>query len=657
MGNPSPPPREKPGHRTSVRGAGNAGLLVVVALIGLALLVFTAWIVLHHSAPVPSDTTLDSAPTTPVAKKNEGARESVDVDLEKRIASEVERRRAPIRVTIPVLAPDGEPAGGVRFVVDAPYGQAGASVGRGEDSGPPLQLLVPGCWPELPQLFVQADGLAAAHRRRIVLPERAPDGVELEPLELSTGIRVSGRVLAPHGGPAPGVTVEAFPIDAEASGEAGARTVLGSTRTDANGEFKLDHLGARRVRLEAGGAQIDAANGVVAEVAAASRPVTIELRERARIAGRIVDSRGESIPLWTIRATMAGPEELSVDELSVTAHSDVPSDASGTFALDHLAPGYYVLSIEAGNFAPATIARVHTDVTDLRVTLNALASANVELLGAPMGMDVPVTWRGLAPGRGGEPERPVGAPRLAWLRDGRLSIRGIVPGALALELAVPGAMPVVTPVVEFAPDSATELGTFTLAAGATITASVRGPDGAPLAARVALAARHHSGLALARDVFDLPDHQEMVCGRDGRLEWSALPPGPRVLAFRQRGFADARVKVTIPESGTLALEPVVLEPAGALEGEVRTRGGAPVGEVEVTAARIGGATWSTTTDLDGRYRFPRLPPGRYELTILRSDEEGPLDGGAFLSPPKNVSKLVDVKVGEPVRLDVTYDPD
>jgi hypothetical protein len=624
------------------RRRGSARSLAVIALSGVVLLAIVGWWMLA-SAP-PSTGAARPMAREPDPSSDPGQRRDarpLDAGLEDRIRAAARRSLETVTVTIPLATADG--VAPVEPVVRA-WSELGEAP-QSEVVDGMARLRLPGFWPEIALLTVASGDHATAVERRLVLPGA---DAELEPIRLSRGARLAGRVVTSGGDPAPDVRVYATEVESDPlpSGSVPGDVALADARSDESGSFLLERIGQRRVRLCALG-PLGRANAVLQNAEAGGAPVKLALAPAGRIDGVVVDVRGQPIAGARVGAVLAGPQESSFDVLQEDTGED------GRFILAHLEPGYHTISAAAPGFLRRTIARVHTDVSGLRLALSRLPSAKLDLIGAPADADVPVVWRTFA--QSGAIRRPTSAPRVAWMRDGRLELAGLPAGTHGIELQVPGAAPVFTPAVTFALDQITELGSFTLAAGATLAAIARHADGRPLRARAALAAPHHARIALERDVFALPDRLERLCDGDGRLRWEGLPPGERVLSLRHSGCADRNVRVTIPESGTLDLGSISLQPAGALEGDLRDPLGRPLGQIEITARRLGGSTRSTATTIEGRYEFQRLEPGRYELTVLARDEAPPADLGAAVSPRDNVTKLVDVPAGETRRCDFTVE--
>src|SRR6185295_19486300 len=140
-------------------------------------------------------------------------------------------------------------------------------------------------------------------------------------------------------------------------------------------------------------------------------------------------------------------------------------------------------------------------------------------------------------------------------------------GRCALEVALPGAAPFVTPVVTFEANATTEVGTFTLAAGADVAFVVTDDAGRPVRARLALASPHLTDAASGRDPF-LLDHEERVTDDSGRCTWRDLPAGRRVVAARPLDGTGADVIATIdvPARGRIDAAALVIRPGGAIAG-------------------------------------------------------------------------------------------
>jgi len=628
-----------------------AGLLLVIASAGIAV---AAWRVLAtHEEPsrAPADAT---SRTEAAPARTPDAADRVDPDFAKRLlaAAEAAKLSVPITAHVPQEAKEGVVALELVGDYEAPPRESGFAgpwtVARGEFSRDGrVSLLVPAAWPRARALrIVRRDG-GAALRRDVPLVGTALD---LGEWRSPAGGRIEGVVRGAGGAVAEArVAIDEIASDLLPSGAASGSGALGSRTCDASGAFAFSNVATRHVRVEVSGVA-GRANGVVADAEVFGEPLAIELAPAASIRGRLLDVEGRPIAGGRVAAHMSGPDETSGETSAATG-------ADGAFALDALAPGYYSLVVTCSGYATRTIPSAHTDVTGLDLRLDRLAAAHFVFVNGPAGWTAPATWRLVEPAEAGT--RWTTPPELAWVHERDLLVRGIPPGRGALEVAIPGAAPVVTPVVSFEPNATTEVGTFTLTPGAEAAFVVTDAAGKPVRARVALASPQHRALASGRDPF-LLDHEERVTDAAGRCVWRDLPSGRRVVAARaldgERGGADALAEVDVPASGRVEAAPLVIGPAGAIAGSVRALRGPPLSEMTVAVDGLG-RKFEATTDVDGRYEVRGLPPGRYVVTVLRREDAPPRDLGVAFSPRENPTANVEVKVGETTARDFTIDLD
>jgi protocatechuate 3,4-dioxygenase beta subunit len=462
-------------------------------------------------------------------------------------------------------------------------------------------------------------------------------------LLLPAGGPIRGRVTSEGGGAVGGARVAIFDVDTELLAQF-EESALGVTTTDEKGGFAFKGVAERHVRLEVTGVT-GRANAVVPDAELFEAPLAIELAPAATIRGRLVDAAGAPIGDGRVGAHLNGPVEESAQRSAAT-------DRDGAFTLDALAPGYYTLFAIADGCATQTIAQTHTDVAGLVIKLDRLASAHLVILNAPANLETPVVWRTAEPS--GVTFRRTSSAEVAWCRGRELVVSGVPPGRHALELALPGAAPIVTSVATFAPNETTELGSLTLQPGAELSLRVTDVDGRPVRARVALASPQLTSNAAGLDPFAL-DHDERITDADGRCRWPDLPAGKRVVAVRSAGAgADALAEFEVPERGRVELPPLVIRPAGAVAGRVRARKGPPLAGMLVQVEGVG-ASRSATTDLDGRYEVRGLLPGNYVVTVIRRDEAPPRDLDSALAPRENPTAQVEVAAGATTPRDFEVD--
>lgn len=642
----SPPPPEQgasstpPNHARRARLVGVLMLLAVVVVVALATFEWRS----ARSTPRP----LSNSPPDPEVHAPAAAPAASvpdDPSFAQRLLAAAVAARRDVSITAHVAADARavvrslELAGGFEAAPDVKPGAARSFASGDFAADGSVRAAIPAAWPRLRALrLARRDGGFVLLRD---LPLVGGD-LDLGELAVPNGGPITGRVIARDGGPIEGARVAIFGVDAEPLPEAlpddGA---LGVATTGADGTFSFPAVAERHVRVEVAGIA-GRAGGVVADAEIFGPRLEFALVPAAAIRGRLVDRTGAPVAGGRVAARMNGGRETS-------AQRGAPTGRDGEFTLDALAPGYYSLYAAADGFASQMVARAHTDVEGLAITLDRLAGARVTFVNVPDSLVTPVVWRTVEP-LGASFHRAAPA-ELAWFKGRELVVNGIPPGRAALELTIPGAAPIVTPVATFAPNQTTELGTLSLQRGAELSLRVTDPDGRPVRARIALAAPQWSANAPPRDFFAL-DHDERVTDGDGRCVWPDLPAGKRVVAARafaaslaEAVGADAVVEVEIPASGRVEAGPLVIRPAGTVAGRVRAQRGPPLAGMLVRVEG-GGASRAATTDLEGRYVVRGLPPGRYVVTVVRRDEAPPRDFTSALAPRENPTAAVEVVAGQ-----------
>jgi len=624
---PSPP---------SAKSSRAPALLLGVALLALPAL----WLTQRTRLP-EADRAVVTAPAPAAAAPPNETAASVE-PLSERIRAAVARAADPVHLTVPLLDPFGAPlTAAIMAELSAAPLTATAAGPQVTTTPGALRLTAPRHWPAFPPLRVSAAGFAPRLLR--ALPLGAGD-MTIDPIHFSPGATLRGRAFGPGDQPLPSRRVVLWDVNGRETDRAAGRTLpLDTTTTDLDGGFTFAHCASRMVRCELEGGD-GLATTLLADAVAGERPIRLDARSAAApILGQVATPAGEPIAGAIVVATMAGPRERSARR--------VTTDRDGRFALDLLARGYYAVTAEAPGRLPVVMRRVHSGTGGLVLALESTGSAELELLGAPAGVDLPLLWRlldGLDPRR-----RPTTPFATARLRDGRVTIAAIPPGRHALELRLPGAAPLTTDALAYDAGRTTLVGSLTLTAGATLSARVVDAQGQPLSGRAALAAAFQAGHVVDRDVFALPDHEEHALAPDGSLQWDGLPAGWRSLAVRAEGCADHTQAVELADGRRLDLGTIRLPAAGAIDGVVRRLSGVPLGDATVVAERVGGSRLESITLADGSYRFDRLLPGRWELRLLPSDDETTflLDGALPAADPAPV--LLDVVSGTRLRRELS----
>ena len=107
----------------------------------------------------------------------------------------------------------------------------------------------------------------------------------------------------------------------------------------------------------------------------------------------------------------------------------------------------------------------------------------------------------------------------------------------------------------------------------------------------------------------------------------------------------------------LCATPLVAQFSAGLSGTATDPSGAVVSGANITVTNAGtGATRRGDTDSAGRYLFPALPPGQYEIQVQKSGFSGEVRSGVNLAVGQAVTVDFSLTVGQ-TRGQVTIDAD
>ncbi len=234
---------------------------------------------------------------------------------------------------------------------------------------------------------------------------------------------VSGRVVDRSGNPVPRLRVAA---GVEEGGMDAAPGLLGlilknavaETRTDENGEFKLDRMAVGTYRVTASGRRFggrggnaefgDAAiEGVVVDGNAPVTGLEIVVPRAGRITGTVLDGSGNPAAGAEIVASRedgnAAPdaERQMMDLFGVQARPE-RSDAEGHFELSGVTPGTYTVRADAEGLSPGTAEGVVVvEEGSVDVTLRVVTGATLRLRARNIdGEDIPLASISVLDGKG-----------------------------------------------------------------------------------------------------------------------------------------------------------------------------------------------------------------------------------------------------------------
>jgi protocatechuate 3,4-dioxygenase beta subunit len=474
-------------------------------------------------------------------------------------------------------------------------------------------------------VFVASDGAhaEAESAARVVSSQPVSDVA----ITMKVGGVVSGDVVDRAGAAVPFAVVRiSSPLDAEVEAAMrGTRQVA----SDERGHFEILALPRARLQLRAEGEMAASAPLEVSLVEAPRKEgLRVVLDVEGRIAGVVVDERGEPVAEVAVSAFPDVTAGASVDGMMWSGQASATTDGNGAFSLRGLRDGPYRVWAHRGDDArggaPTQQARTAKtgdhDVRLVLATAGQMIGKVVEAGGKPPASAV-LTVSGQMP---------------VTTRKGAFTIRDLAPGKYDLTVRGPSFAVRELRDLEVTSGKVTDVGTIEVKPGRRLRGRVVDGSKRPVAgARVRAGDQLFSGETDDKDdTLDLLlGWQSAITDATGAFELTGLPPEElRVSAEHTSGRSEA-VKVA---GGSEDPPPVTLQilAYGSISGTITSRG-KPAGKLTVTATRAGEGMSGIfgTSNADGTYLFDRVPEGTQTVMVMRS-------GGVSMSSTRAEVKVV-----------------
>ncbi len=473
------------------------------------------------------------------------------------------------------------PSGGS---VASPGADEEAPVLTGPDGSFRIEDRRPG---ETVDLGVRRAGYAPAAAPGLRLPRELPVRIVLQ-----ATASVAGSTVDPDGQPVPGALVLVLPSDPV---HAGGEERPQQARSDESGRFRIEGIrpGSFEIRATAAGRQEARLAGLEAEAGRDLQDVEVVLAPGAVLSGRVLSPAGQPVPGAEVSLLPEGATAPSL--LSAAA---ALSDEEGRYRLEGLSPGTHAVRAGHEEYRPALRrleVRAGTNALDLTLEPGAAVSGRVvDPRGAPVAGARVVAHP--PPG-----ETPRGLPDAATSgADGSFTLPGLADGVYRL-------------LAEREGFARSREGREVVVAGRSVTGiEIELTPGGAIA-----------GQLLGLDLAELSRVQVRTgsgqTGRvlpDGGYRIDNVEPGrQRVVAAMAGGSRQAEGEVDLEPGAAEAQLDLDFGQGLKLTGRV-LRGGEPVaGEGVLLSGAAGAGRWGDT-DVDGRFRFEGLDPGRYRLQVV-----------------------------------------
>ncbi len=479
--------------------------------------------------------------------------------------------------------------------------------------------------PSAYDIFAQAAGYSFQVRQRLTVQADTKTRYELR---LRPGLSISGKVVDDGGNAISGARVGGLRWD--------EFTAVPAVETDAEGQFVLDGLRGGQpyfifaMKKDIGGQDVQ-------NIQAGTDDLVITIPQGGAVTLRVVDAAsGAPLPEFTLRPFRTIPfAYLYAPTIEARSQDD------GTFTM-RLASADYGMEVSADGYALVTLPRVKVpapEVVEVKLSPAGVVRGRVvsKVDGRPVvGADVFVK-------KGGFPPSEVKDLVTTTDADGAFVLDRLPPRTLSLwishvdhtEALFEGVEPLVA-AEGAAPPARVD---FVLGSGGRIEGRVLDDEGAVMAGttmQLSAGFDFMSARTAVTDASGVYAFKNVPLDKTYRVSVGAFVPG-RV------GRSKSGVSVT--EGGVTTID-FGTEGGGVAVTGLVLRSGEPVANARVTIVSDDGgdALVQERTDAGGRFTFPAIQPGRYQVTVARrGNVSTPLVVGAE-APPELTIELPTAEV-------------
>jgi hypothetical protein len=530
------------------------------------------------------------------------------------------------------------------------------------------EMIRPGSW----SFEVTAPSLTASSITGVELPLASPTEELLFQLEPAAG--VAGIVLDSFGNPVAGASVaEELPMIEALTAQ--RRGELTSVISDSEGGFLLNGLDPGSVAIVARKDGFAESEPVTVELSSGEvvEEVTLQLRIGGLLTGEVFDEEGE---LAVGRMIIVRPNE------NPTKQRLTPTDMNGEFREEHLAPGSYQV-ISMRNFMTGEVdinggESLGDLLSDLKMEMAEIVDGEEThvILGKPP--EDPITIEGVVT-HSGEPVAGMMVSLMpedsAGLGDLKITTTGDDGGfqvvlekrgnyLVTAQNVIAAGMQNSVEFRETIPEDGDRYRMKLVLPHGRISGSIVDSSGKPaVGCRITLSAE--GGIPLGS--FLGGNYADVSADAEGNYDIPYLRPGSYSLSaggvflggmLGDSGISGGRVirsGLEVSEGEWLRGIDFRLSDPGELSGTVRAAGGSPVASAAIFVRDEDGNLLERfsmiVSDAAGKFSYPGLAPGRYEVTASLDDQVSP--PGELVSVPEGGRGEIDVTLDVGITMTVT----
>ena len=384
-------------------------------------------------------------------------------------------------------------------------------------------------------------------------------------------------------------------------------------------------------------------------------------------------------PGHPIAGVVLGPQQEPVVGAEITAlnygnntssRGDAVSAEDGSFQIDGLQQGSYVITVNAKGYRQGRLNRIQAG--DVNVTIDMMTKACVSgRVVDASGAAVPtftLTARRTNlnavnnPAQGGIVFENTDIAQSYTDTDGSFELCGFMPGmAYAIHATAPGFAPAQTDVFQVQENQPPAPVQVRLSRGGSIEGRVVDASGAPVSgAQVSSHDTNYNDSLIDSFLGNLvttkATERKARTDAEGYFKLELLTPGAyKVHVTHPAHTAEVVRDIQVGEGKPAEVGPIQLGQGGTITGKVYDQAGNALGRgfIQLVSTTDPSFTYQARTDAEGRYQFEHVRPGGYKLSATRVSPTGGGDAFNAILDQQHSEVAVNVLEGGTVQRDLS----
>jgi len=455
--------------------------------------------------------------------------------------------------------------------------------------------------------------------------------IEIADIIMSHGVGVHGNVTTESGAPITNAMVQLFDTNRTAFLTESEKTPVNEMKTNSDGEYSFANLSftAFEIRVSADGYGTQKKTKNQIETQRRTR-IDFELGPGMEIGGIVIDTDGVPVVDVTVSAYRRAKQS------EYFSSGSAQSERGGTFTIEGLADGQYVVRVDSGGYSVAARQMVRAGTDDLEIKLQRRGGVAGVVRDQTTGNPVTRYEVEIFRLRGNKPRQKTSVVKQVESKTGSFQINNLDPGNFSIEVTAPGYAKCSSSLFHVERGEIKEGVEILMNEGGVLSGRVVGTAGKPVS-NVSVELRFNDYVDI--DIFryfgsgDSGSRGDSgtvaVTDSKGYFTKRLITQGTYQVYFKHNSYTENTVndiEIFEGKSAATDLGVVTLTRGAVLKGKTLDSNGFTMPGAMVTLNRKDGFHLQVMSDNKGYFKFPHLTPGEYTVMIQSNQIQQQSDG-------------------------------